>query len=125
MTGQFYGGTSVLKIGIPKRDFPFEHADKSRLDFYAHHENSIEINSTFYKLPRAKTIRKWTTEVPINFQFTFKLWKEITIRKIFYSTTQTSIVRSLFVKKIFRFFHHFFQINTFTQHAFKQVPLHA
>jgi uncharacterized protein YecE (DUF72 family) len=81
MAGKFFGGTSGLLIAIPKRDFAPEHADKSRLGFYALHENSIEINSSFYKLPQAKTIGRWLTEVTADFRFTFKLWKEVTHQK--------------------------------------------
>ncbi|BAU52363.1 DUF72 domain-containing protein [Mucilaginibacter gotjawali] len=81
MTHQFYGGTSGLLLAMPKRDFPPEHHDKSRLAFYALHQNSIEINSSFYKLPRAKTISRWVAEVPDQFLFTFKLWKGITHQK--------------------------------------------
>ena len=81
MAGNFYGGTSGLQISMPKRDFAPEDRDKSRLAFYAHHEDSIEINSSFYKLPQAKTVRRWATEVPENFRFTFKLWKEVTHQK--------------------------------------------
>ena len=81
MTGAFYGGTSGLKISMPKRDFPPEHGEKSRLAYYAHHENSIEINSSFYQLPQAKTISRWAEEVPAGFRFTFKLWREITHQK--------------------------------------------
>lgn len=81
MNGLFYGGTSGLKIAIPKRDFPHEHGDKSRLAYYAHHQNSIEINSSFYKLPQSKTIARWAGDVPEGFRFTFKLWKEITHQK--------------------------------------------
>jgi uncharacterized protein YecE (DUF72 family) len=81
MVGNFYGGTSGLQISMPKRDFAPEHRGKSRLTFYAFHENSIEINSSFYKLPQSKTIRRWATEVPQNFRFTFKLWKEVTHQK--------------------------------------------
>ena len=77
----FYAGTSGLVIAMPKRDFPAQHQERSRLAYYALHENSIEINSSFYKLPQAKTISKWAAEVPANFRFTFKLWKEITHRK--------------------------------------------
>lgn len=80
-TSGFFAGTSGLLIKIPKRDFPPVHTDKSRLAFYAFHENSIEINSSFYKLPQAKTIGRWVTEVPADFRFTFKLWKEITHQK--------------------------------------------
>jgi uncharacterized protein YecE (DUF72 family) len=77
----FYGGTSGLQIAMPKRDFPAEHAEKSRLAYYAHHENSLEVNSSFYKVPQAKTIARWVAEVPEDFRFTFKLWKEITHQK--------------------------------------------
>ena len=81
MAGHFYGGTSGLEISMPKRDFPPELQHKSRLGFYALQENSIEINSTFYKLPQAKTIAAWSLQVPGHFRFTFKLWKEITHQK--------------------------------------------
>jgi uncharacterized protein YecE (DUF72 family) len=81
MPAGFYAGTSGLKISMPKRDFVAEHAEKSRLAFYAYHENSLEVNSSFYKLPQAKTVSKWAADVPDGFRFTFKLWKEITHQK--------------------------------------------
>jgi uncharacterized protein YecE (DUF72 family) len=81
MEGQFFGGTSGLQIPMPKRDFPPEHQDKSRLAFYALHQNGIEINSSFYKLPQAKTLSNWAAQVPSDFRFTFKLWEEITHQK--------------------------------------------
>jgi uncharacterized protein YecE (DUF72 family) len=75
---RFYSGLSGLALPVPKYLFPEAHRDSSRLTYYASIFNSIEINSTFYKLPMAKTVSKWATEVPGNFKFTFKLWKEIT-----------------------------------------------
>lgn len=81
MTAPFYGGTSGLQIAVPKRDFPPDPAHLSRLGFYALQENSLEINSSFYKVPQARTIIKWASEVPADFRFTFKLWKEITHQK--------------------------------------------
>ena len=77
----FFSGTSGLLTAVPQRDFPPEHSDKSRLAYYALSLNSIEINSSFYKLPRAATVANWTTMVPADFRFTFKLWKEITHQK--------------------------------------------
>jgi uncharacterized protein YecE (DUF72 family) len=79
--GKVFAGTSGLQIAMPKRDFPPEHTHRSRLGYYALYENSLEINSSFYKLPQAKTIARWVTEVPAGFRFTFKLWKEITHQK--------------------------------------------
>lgn len=80
----YFAGTSGLITPMPKRDFPPELQDKSRLGFYSIFENSIEINSSFYKLPQAKTITRWAGEVPAGFRFTFKLWKEITHQKQFF-----------------------------------------
>lgn len=79
--GILHSGISGLQTPIPKRDFPPEFADKSRLTFYASLFNSIEINSSFYKIPIARTLTKWSAEVPANFQFTFKLWQGITHNK--------------------------------------------
>ncbi len=74
----FYGGLSGLQLPIPKYLFPPPHEHSSRLTYYASFFNSIEINSSFYKLPMARTVGKWTEQVPVDFKFTFKLWREIT-----------------------------------------------
>jgi len=74
----FYSGLSGIVLPIPKYLFPPEHESSSRLTYYATLFNSVEINSTFYKLPMAATIGKWAAQVPANFKFTLKLWKEIT-----------------------------------------------
>ncbi|MDO3644040.1 DUF72 domain-containing protein [Mucilaginibacter sp. L3T2-6] len=79
--GTFYGGTSGLLVPMPKRDFPPEFKEYSRLAFCATLVNSIEINSSFYKLPQPKTVAKWANEVPAGFTFTYKLWREITHNK--------------------------------------------
>ncbi|MFC0513484.1 DUF72 domain-containing protein [Mucilaginibacter angelicae] len=81
MKGKFFGGTSGLQIDLPKRDFPPEYSHLSRLGYYSLQENSIEINSSFYKIPQSKTIARWATEVSADFRFTFKLWKGITHEK--------------------------------------------
>ena len=75
---KFFIGISGLQLPVPKYLYPEEHKDSSRLTYYSIFYNSIEINSTFYKLPMAKTVGKWADSVPKDFQFTFKLWKEIT-----------------------------------------------
>ena len=74
----FYSGLSGLVLPVPKYQFPEAHRESSRLTYYSTFFNSIEINSTFYKLPLPKTIGKWLTLVPDDFKFTVKLWKEIT-----------------------------------------------
>jgi uncharacterized protein YecE (DUF72 family) len=81
MEGKFYSGTSGLQIDLPKRDFSPEYQHLYRPGYYALKENSIEINSSFYKIPQAKTIARWANEVNAGFRFTFKLWKGITHEK--------------------------------------------
>lgn len=44
--------------------------------------NSIEINSSFYRIPRESTVAKWALDVPNSFKFTFKLFREITHNKL-------------------------------------------
>ena len=76
--GHFFSGTSGITLPVPnKLMFPVEYRDKSRLNYYASLFNSTEVNSTFYKLPMQATVAKWAESVPVDFQFTFKLWKEI------------------------------------------------
>src|SRR5665213_2948074 len=77
-----YTGTSGLVLPLPnRRSFPPEFHDKSRLEIYASLFNSVEINSSFYKVPMASTVQKWAALVPENFKFTFKLWRDITHNK--------------------------------------------
>ncbi len=81
LSTSFFSGLSGLQLPIPKYLYspPFENA--SRLTYYSSFFNSIEINSSFYKIPQATTIAKWATLVPENFKFTFKLWQGITHNK--------------------------------------------
>lgn len=74
-----YIGTSGLVLPVAnKQAFPPAYRNSPRLTFYASLFNTLEINSTFYKIPMAKTFARWTTEVPDDFQFTIKLWRGIT-----------------------------------------------
>ena len=81
ISAKFYGGTSGLQLPMPKRDFPPEYADKSRIHFYSTIVNSLEVNSSFYKVPLASTVKKWSEDVCGDFKFTFKLWRDVTHNK--------------------------------------------
>jgi uncharacterized protein YecE (DUF72 family) len=79
---QFYCGTSNVVLPVANKGFfPPEYQDKTRLTYYSSILNSVEVNSTFYKLPLPRTVEKWVAEVPEHFRFTFKVWKEITHAK--------------------------------------------
>ena len=77
-----YTGTSNIVLPVPnKQHFPPNYRDKSRLCYYASIFNSLEVNSSFYKIPMQSTVQKWAADVPADFKFTFKLWKGITHNK--------------------------------------------
>ena len=50
----------------------------NRLGFYTKYFNVIEINNTFYSLPKISTVQNWSDQVPASFKFTVKVWQEIT-----------------------------------------------
>lgn len=55
--------------GVPSKEF---------LSFYSRHFNSVEINSTFYRLPKEETLKTWKKSVPSDFAFVLKAPKTIT-----------------------------------------------
>jgi len=71
-------GTSGIVVPGPKDSFPAEFQHKSRLNYYNSLFNTLEVNSTFQKIPMLSTFEKWALDVTEEFQFTIKLWKEIT-----------------------------------------------
>ncbi len=81
MTSNFYSGTSGLVLPVSQSHYPPEFQGKSRLTYYGFLFNSVEINSSFYKIPKVATVSKWAESVDENFRFTFKLSKVITHAK--------------------------------------------
>ncbi|MBV4360632.1 DUF72 domain-containing protein [Pinibacter aurantiacus] len=79
---QFYCGTSNIVLPVAnKAFFPQAYQAKTRLHYYASMLNSVETNSTFYKLPMLRTVEKWANDVPSTFRFTLKLSKSVTHAK--------------------------------------------
>jgi uncharacterized protein YecE (DUF72 family) len=82
LTPNFYSGTSNIVLPVPNKSYyPPEYQQSSRLHYYASLFNSIEINSSFYKIPLSRTLEKWYADVPEGFRFSFKLWRGITHAK--------------------------------------------
>jgi uncharacterized protein YecE (DUF72 family) len=76
---QFYPGTSNVVLPVKNKTFlPEEYQQQTRLTYYASLFPSVEINSSFYRMPLSRTVKKWASEVPDHFRFTFKLLKEVT-----------------------------------------------
>jgi uncharacterized protein YecE (DUF72 family) len=56
-----------------------EHLPHNRwLEFYSQHFPAVEVDSTFYHAPSAKTAEHWLEQTPDDFRFTCKMPKEIT-----------------------------------------------
>ncbi len=71
-------GTSNVVVPGNKLTFPTEFQQKSRLHYYSSIFPTVELNSTFYKVPMPSTFAKWSGEVGEGFLFSIKLPKEIT-----------------------------------------------
>ncbi|MGQ0643468.1 MAG: DUF72 domain-containing protein [Gemmatimonadaceae bacterium] len=52
--------------------------DDAMLGFYASRYPTVEINNTFYKLPREHLLQSWASQVPDDFTFTIKASRSIT-----------------------------------------------
>ncbi|MGC3947025.1 MAG: DUF72 domain-containing protein [Chryseolinea sp.] len=85
--GKLFIGTSNVVLPGPKITFPAEFQTLSRLGYYSMLFNSVELNSTFYKVPKFRTFERWTSETRPDFKFTVKLTREVTHqKKLFYDT---------------------------------------
>lgn len=73
-----YIGTSGIVLPGPKKTFPKNYQNTSRLHYYASLFNTLEVNSSFYKVPQPETFARWAQDVPQDFQFTIKIWRDIT-----------------------------------------------
>ena len=51
------------------------------LEYYSQRLSSVEINNTFYRMPRAEMLEKWASQVPRDFSFVLKANRRITHMK--------------------------------------------
>lgn len=80
---------AILRIGTSGwvygswagRFYPEGLKQREWLTYYAQRYPCVEVNSTFYRLPLAKTVRRWTEVVPGDFRFVFKIWQEVSHRR--------------------------------------------
>jgi uncharacterized protein YecE (DUF72 family) len=56
-----------------------EHEPKRRwLELYASHFDTVEVNATFYRLPRRETVQAWANHTPAGFTFAVKASRYLT-----------------------------------------------
>jgi uncharacterized protein YecE (DUF72 family) len=70
------------------RFYPQKMRKENWLEFYAQHFDTVEINNTFYHLPREQTMVHWRDKVPANFLFAVKASRYITHIKKLHNTAE-------------------------------------
>jgi uncharacterized protein YecE (DUF72 family) len=81
---QLQVGTSGFSYDAWRGSFyPGDLAAADMLRFYAQHLGAVEINNTFYRMPKASVLEGWAAQVPDGFGFALKAPRRIThIKKL-------------------------------------------
>lgn len=58
--------------------YPEDLSSDDMLSYYAGHFGTVEINHTFYRMPRESVLEAWAAQVPEGFQFVLKASRRIT-----------------------------------------------
>ena len=75
----FYVGTSGFSYKEWKGSFyPKDLPNQQMLGFYGEHFRTVEINSTFKRLPTSSALETWAGAVGVDFQFALKASEQIT-----------------------------------------------
>jgi uncharacterized protein YecE (DUF72 family) len=78
-TMRLYVGTSGYSYKEWKGAFyPSDIAAKQMLRYYGERFRAVEINNTFYRMPKASVLESWAAEVPDGFKFVLKAPQRIT-----------------------------------------------
>ncbi|MCK9270563.1 MAG: DUF72 domain-containing protein [Bacteroidales bacterium] len=85
---QFIGCSGFMYKHWIGNFYPPELPQQQWLEYYAARYNTVEINSSFYNLPRAGTLRRWHSRVPEHFRFTLKGSRYITHLKKLYQAEE-------------------------------------
>jgi len=76
---KLYAGTSGFSYKEWKGPFyPEKIKNDEMLAYYASKLSTVEINNTFYRMPRASVLEGWAEQVPENFRFVLKASRRIT-----------------------------------------------
>lgn len=58
--------------------YPLRLPASRRLEFYAARFDTVEVNSTFYRLPRVDAVARWVEQTPEDFLFAVKASRYLT-----------------------------------------------
>src|SRR3954453_20332467 len=62
--------------------YPKGCSQRDWLEVYARRFPTVEVNSSFYRLPKREAVARWTTQVPEGFVFTIKVSRFVTHIKL-------------------------------------------
>lgn len=81
--GKLYVGTSGWSYGhwAKGRFYPVGLKPNQWLGFFSRHFDTVEINASYYRLPKPEMITRWHQQVAGGFRFAVKMWKRITHEK--------------------------------------------
>ena len=74
----FVGTSGYSYKGWKGSFYPEKLSPKKMLSFYGSRFDSVEINNTFYRLPRKEVLENWASQVPDSFRFAVKASRRIT-----------------------------------------------
>src|SRR5688500_9578709 len=79
MSLRLFAGASGFSYKPWKGPFyPVDLPDAEMLSYYAARLPAVEINNTFYRLPKAKVLEDWAAQTPDGFRFVLKASRRIT-----------------------------------------------
>lgn len=58
--------------------YPEKHPDKEMLSYYSKRLSAVEINNTFYRMPKESVLTDWAAQTAEDFKFTIKASRKIT-----------------------------------------------
>lgn len=67
--------------------YPNKRSGFDELQFYAEHFDTVEVNSSFYRVPTVETTRRWAERTPRHFEFSIKLYQKFTHPEMFLKST--------------------------------------
>ena len=74
----------------------------NELEYYSQYFNTVEINSSFYRLPNPGYVYNWARRVPAGFLFAMKLWQKFTHPRMYRDATGEEAIISQQDVDIFR-----------------------
>jgi uncharacterized protein YecE (DUF72 family) len=93
MSARAWLGTSGYSFDEWKGNFyPEKLASKDMLRFYAERLETVEINNTFYRMPKTSVLENWSATAPDGFRFAIKASRRIThMSRLRAETSQESL----------------------------------